>query len=658
MGFWDNVFNSAVGLFTPRVEYFGPKAWEEYVNETLNPNGMTVTQLWKTQPHLRTVVSFLARNTAQLGLHVYKRTGADSRERDRESPLARISAGKPNSQMTMFDLMFALVGDKKLYDRAYWWVQKKNDGSIQIWRIPPNWISANPENIFEVKDFTVTSFKGNPVKVPADEIVAFSGYHPNDPLAASPAVDALRDTLNEQIQAALYRNQIWKNGGRVSAVLERPVGAKWSEGARNAFREDWYAKWTGRGSRAGGTPILEDGMTLKRIDFSAQEQQFVEASKLAMSTVAGAFHVNPTMVGVLDNANYSNVKEFRKALYAETLGPDLVEFQDRINAFLLPMLGMDPEVYYAEFNVQAKLQGDFEEQAAAMQTAIGRPWMEVNEGRSRLNMPSRPDGVGLAIPMSVSIYGQEEADPAGRRTVPDDEAPPEEPGGPSDASKGRPPGVTSGVKAKSRAGASYEEKYLEVLRGHFKRQRAAVSSKLGAKADWWDQRRWDRELGHDLAGLGLTTTEEVARSVLEGVGVDPSEYDVARTEKWVTTVSKHSAQNINRKTYESIMESLADEEELDEEVFDAVFGDGRAELLAIAAVTTMSSFATQEAGKQGGAATKTWITGPNPRPEHAAMDGETVAIDENFSNGLAWPGDAAGDVEDLAGCNCELQMNW
>jgi hypothetical protein len=35
------------------------------------------------------------------------------------------------------------------------------------------------------------------------------------------------------------------------------------------------------------------------------------------------YFINPTMVGILDNANYSNVREFRKALYGDNLGPEI-----------------------------------------------------------------------------------------------------------------------------------------------------------------------------------------------------------------------------------------------------------------------------------------------------------------------------------------------
>lgn len=83
-------------------------------------------------------------------------------------------------------------------------------------------------------------------------------------------------------------------------------------------------------------------------------------------------------------------------------------------------------------------------------------------------------------------------------------------------------------------------------------------------------------------------------------------------------------------------------------------------MAAVSTVTLLSGFATAEAAKQvaGDAATKTWVTGKNARKEHLALNGETVPLSENFSNGAAWPGDASAlGADDLANCNCELQIN-
>lgn len=382
---------------------------------------MTVEGMWRTQPHLRTVVSFLARNVAQLGLHAFTRDDEDSRERDRDSVLAR-ALRDPGDGLTAYDLIYALVADLALYDRAYWFAWWDGE-KPRLRRLPPSWVTPlrDDDLSYAVTGYEVT-IDGDLITLDPSQVLDFTGYSPDGHQRGSSAVESLRATIAEQVEAMNYRAQMWARGGRASAILERPVDAPvWSETAREAFREDWYGKYTGNGPMAGGTPILEDGMTLKRIDFSAMDQQYVESSKLALATVAAAFHINPTMVGLLDNANYSNVKEFRRALYGETLGPLLAQIEDRINTFLLPMLAMDPSVSYVEFNIAEKLQGSFEEQAAVMSSAVGRPWMTADEARARQNMPALGgDAAALVTPLNVLTGGQaspRDSAPKGPRSV-------------------------------------------------------------------------------------------------------------------------------------------------------------------------------------------------------------------------------------------------
>lgn len=651
-GFWDTLLRPAWRYLTPNVQYLNTvgEAVEELFGDTYTPY-----EMWRTQPHLRTVLTFLARNTAHVGMHLYERRGDDDRRRDTTSVAAQLLRS-PNSRMTMYDLLFALTIDRKLYDRAYWWVRPADRPSgYEIVRLPPAWVSPIAKNRFEVKEYDVVNDKGDVVKVPVGEVVDFTGYHPTSPLAGSPTLTTLKDILLEQLEAALYRKQVWKRGGRVSAVLTRPLGAKWSDGARTSFRTDWYAKWTGNGEMAGGTPILEDGMDIKRIDFSAQDQQFVEASKLAMSTIASAFHVQPSMVGVLDNANFSVVKEFRQMLYTETLGPDFEEVAQRLDGFLLPMLRMDPARYYYEFNIQRKLSGSFEEQAALLSTSVGGPWMLRDEARSRMNLPKIEGGDQLIVPLNVLVGGQASPRDSGTQNEEPKTWPQYRPKAALPKAAGDGP-----VEEVRDELVGYADKYTEIVSGFFRRQRAAANSKLKAgRKDWWDAERWDAELGHDLTAWATMTGTETARATLAGYGFDEDAFDPELALGWYTAQSHGAAKAINASTKKRIDEALAVEDEADRKArLDNVFSQERAGWLAVSAVTIVAGFSRHEAGVQSGAGTKTWITGANPRPEHASMDGETVKTSENFSNGLAWPGDGAGDVEDVAGCNCSLDLSW
>jgi len=369
---------------------------------------MSPAEMWRTQPHLRTVVSFLARNIAQLGLHSYVRDG-DDRKRDRESDLARLLR-QPSMTSTLYELIYALVVDDALYDSAYWAVIPDPDARSgwSLVRLPPAWVVPVADSAFTWGEYRVTSLNGKTEDLPASSVWSLHGYHPTDPRRGSSALLSLKGTMEEALTAQTHRNRVWERGGKVSSVLMRPKDApKWSDAARERFRADWYAKYTGDGPYVGGTPILEDGMTLERADFSASDQQFVEGLKLSFATVAAAFHVNPTMVGILDNANYANVREFRKALYGDTLGPIMAKIEDRLNTFLLPMIGVDNDQYYVEFNISEKLQGNFEEQTLALQASVGRPWMTANEARARMNMPALDgDANELITPLNVIAGGQ------------------------------------------------------------------------------------------------------------------------------------------------------------------------------------------------------------------------------------------------------------
>jgi len=606
--------------------------------------GLSPSEMWRTQPYLRTVVTFLARNIAQLGLHSFQRNGEDDRTRLRDG-VAEVLA-KPNRATTAYELVYGLVADLALHDVAYWLLT--DDPDQRITRLPVGWVTPRGGDALGPEEYQVrTNDRGEAVRVPAEDVLAFHGWSPLALAVGSTPVSALREILAEQVQAARYREMVWRRGGKVGAVLTRPPDApEWSDDARKQFKQDWESRFTGSGPQVGGTPLLEDGMTLTRVDFSAHEMQFIEGSRLALNTVASVYHVNPTMIGLLDNANYSNVREFRRMLYGDTLGPILAQIEDRLNTFLVPRLDSRADVY-VEFNIEEKLQGSFEEQTAALQSSVGRPWMTANEARALRNMPAVDDGDGLVTPLNVLVGGQ---------ASPRDSAPPTEltPAASRDLTTGK--GRLYVLKA--RGTDAQTEMVSQVLRRFFSRQRDADRFAQGGS---WDEGRWNRELARDLHAAALAVTETLGKQEAANLGFTDDEYDVDATVAFLQAVTERRAENINRTTKAQLDAAMEDEDSDPAEVYTKAV-DSRASGIAAGLTTWMAGFATRECAQQIAyrhnlEPTKTWVTGSNPRSEHARMDGETVPLGDRFSNGLEWPGDADGDASDVAGCNCALQIN-
>lgn len=677
--------------------------------------GLSVEQLWRTQPYLRTVVTFLARNIAQLGLHSFELVSETDRRRLRDDPLVRLLK-RPNPNMTTFELIYALVADIALYDEAMWLVgpDAESDSGWAIYPVSPSWVTRKGGGSVFAPAWIEFQGPGQlrPTQVFMTDILWFHGWNPGEPSTASSPVESLKQILAEQIYAQGYRQQIWQRGGRVGTVLTRPAGNRWDAKTREKFQRQWQAKYAGMdGALAGGTPILEDGMDLKRVGFSAQEDEYVSSAKLSQAVVASVYHVNPTMIGVLDNANYSNVREFRKGLYGDTLGPLLAMIEDRINTFLVPRITTAAGVY-VEFNIMEKLQGNFEEQAAAMMSAVGRPWMTADEARSKQNMPSLGgDAERLVTPLNVIVdvgasVGVEAADvgisaedlvllvnaaaslirsgfdPAEALIamgldpikhlglLPVTVQKPVDGEGNVDQDLVDELTPKSGrlhtmklLQAKARASQAEEDKAAQVLRAFFKRQGDVVLSKLGAKAvsDWWDAARWNKELADDLLKLAAASTATVGANVAKSLGFTADDYDVDQTLKFLKAVAVSRAGAINATTRDRVKASLAsdDEDASPVHVFKEA-ADTRAGVAAATLITTFSAFATTEAAKQvaGDNARKTWLVfSGNPRSEHAQMDGETVGINEPFSNGANWPGDPVLGAEGVANCQCGVEVS-
>lgn len=369
-------------------------------------------QIWRTQDAVRTVVTFLARNIAQLGLPLYQRKGDADRERLHDHDLAKLLR-RPNPWTTRYRMINALVHDLAIYDVAYLAKTKVDGQTRALVRMPPSMVSPGGENWLTPEYFTVNGKK----KIAADDMVYLRGYGGEADEGVSP-LEALRRTLREEWAGSEMREQIMRNGARASGYIERPAAnsttgtPEWSPTAKDRFKEEWRAQYTGQGPEAGGTPILEDGMVFKEASQTARELQYVEGRKLTREEVATAYHVSPPMVGILDKATFSNITELHKMLYQDTLGPWLQMIQEDIALQLIPDFEANPDDFYVEFNLQAKLAGSFEERATSMQASVGAPWMTRNEARALDNRPPIEGGDELIQPLNVTQNGDQNPTPA------------------------------------------------------------------------------------------------------------------------------------------------------------------------------------------------------------------------------------------------------
>ena len=643
-------------MFRPQVYFYA--LGSDAPTQVLN---YTAQRLYQSQDNLKAVVDFLANSIAQLPLNVYTRNDETDRERDRKSPAARL-LWRPNSAMTEFEFVRALMTEYFVFGTVYVLVLPDADSRSgwQMWPIPSEWVTdTRAANAYSVQSITVIAGQsGNAVEIPHENFIQFKTYSPGNPGGYISPISALRQTLQEQIEAGNFRKQLWHSSGRLNAQIVRPANVEpWTDEQRNRFVTAFREAWGAGGSKAGSIPILEDGMEIKPFQTSFKESQWMESVKLSREACAAAYGVNPSLIWHTDTQTYASSKDNARALYAECLGPVLQMLQQRINSFLLPMVGADPDEAYVEFDLTEKLKGSFEERASILQAAVGGPWMTRNEARADNNLPPVEGGDELIVPLNVLEGGQ--SSPQDTHMEEQEPMAIEENGAPKILAKSE----AEKLRVKARSTQEEDEKMAGVLRAFWKRQAKAVLSRIGAKsAKWWDEERWNKELTDDIEPVIDAVADAHGEEVAKAIG---SEYRTDQTRKYLRALAEGRAKAINDSTRQKIQEALDDDEDEEDtpahvfEVRESRDAETFGRSLAIGvAGWAATREAPAQAEQQGFHKTveKRWVTGTNPRPEHAAMNGETVPIDAAFSNGCEWPGDENGDPDTTCGCNCSTEV--
>lgn len=186
----------------------------------------------------------------------------------------------------------------------------------------------------------------------------------------------------------------------------------------------------------------------------------------------------------------------------------------------------------------------------------------------------------------------------------------------------------------------HEALTLKALREAFAKQEADV-----VLAGMSLSPEWDSWLAQAVYIRNRNAAADAALKVASALG---SDFDVDVMDEWLTANADIAARGINDSTRASLAE--ADDKA---GVFAILLGSAAVQY-ARSMVTTAVNFGATDAARASGAGTKTWSGGTT---RHGHLNGQTVPLDEDFSNGMAWPGDPSGGAEDLAYCNCSVIFN-
>lgn len=124
------------------------------------------------------------------------------------------------------------------------------------------------------------------------------------------------------------------------------------------------------------------------ISISPEQAQFLETRKFQIDEIARIFRVPPHMVGDLEKSSFSNIEQQSLEFVKYTLEPWIVRWEQSINRVLLTE--SEKAAYFAKFNVDGLLRGDYQSRMNGYATARQNGWMSANDIRELENLDRIP----------------------------------------------------------------------------------------------------------------------------------------------------------------------------------------------------------------------------------------------------------------------------
>lgn len=377
-------------------------------------SGISVDELRAMQTSaVYACVKILAETVASLPLHLCTRDKSGKREAASQHPLYACLYETPNEEMTSFQFRESMMTSLLLWGNAYARIIRRQGHVSELWFLKPDRMTVERDTATKKIKYTYSDDVQNQTFVyKPEQVFHVKSLSLDGVLGLSPIAQA-REAVGLALATEEYGAKFFGNGARPGGVLEHPGVVKDPE----RLRESWNQVY--RGARnSHKVAVLEEGMKYHTIGIAPEDAQFLETRKYQVNEICRIFRVPPHLVGDLDRATFSNIEHQSIEFVQHTIRPWIVRWEQEISRSLLTE--SERLLYFARFNVDGLLRGDFATRMQGYATARQNGWMSINDIRRLEDMnpiPKEEGGdtylvngnmISAAQPAKIQIGGKHE----------------------------------------------------------------------------------------------------------------------------------------------------------------------------------------------------------------------------------------------------------
>jgi HK97 family phage portal protein len=308
-------------------------------------------------------------------LKIYQRVGEEQREilgKDINNLLRRPNpflSYRELLQITVINMSIAgnhflnLVGTQEKEPIS------ESNKPVEIWWIKPEQIQIkdHPQKFIEKYVFT-SSQTNKPIDLDPSEVIHLKLPNPDSYFRGTGAVQAAKNTAILELNATAYNKKFFENDAVPPFIFKFPE--QMTEPQLNNFKQQWKELYQGP-KNAGKLGYIFGDSDIKEIGKTPKDASYIEMRKMNREEVLACLpgSVPPSIVGLLEYANYSNMEVQSKKFWEDCVMPILDLIADKLTLNLAPHFDESYSLEFDYSNIKV-LQEDEERRSKVAQTLV------------------------------------------------------------------------------------------------------------------------------------------------------------------------------------------------------------------------------------------------------------------------------------------------
>jgi HK97 family phage portal protein len=292
------------------------------------------------------------------------------------------------------------VINRKLTGDSFILKLRNNQGRVvELWNIRPDLVTiiGDPKNF--IGHYELVGATGTKNSIQPTDMIHIKYPSPLNTFLGMSPLSSAKQRVDTEEYATRYQKDFFLNNARPDGIIEMEGFP--TDDQKGQLRAFWKKQHQGVGKNS-KTGFLWGNAKYHQVSLSQREMDYIESLKFTRDDILVAFKVPKPIVAVTDDVNRANAETAQEIFLNETVIPEMKRFCDKINEELIaPEWG---EEYFITFDDPVPVSREMI--LKEFEVGIDK-WLTINEVRRALNKEPMKGGDVLFRPLMDQPVGQQ-----------------------------------------------------------------------------------------------------------------------------------------------------------------------------------------------------------------------------------------------------------